>query len=276
MRKKTQNTHKKSKGSTKATKSEELSSKGASCSKELDSELSKNKVAVTFEEDSDVVEMHVEGEITSEGELPSDTDESEIEEPENENDGDTSGYAVNHQQTSSEYSDIQQSEAESDASQYSTSQRKKKKRRGKKRQNMEQKLDNLTNVLSVMQQMMIQKGFLEDKDDKSTDPPSKKVKSKVVKINTDGQAEKGKEYCHNSDSNSDTTVYKNAVADATEQTDKANRVAVNVDSELTFNIAKQTTQEHRIDTSDEMLEPDINDQFMAECHVQAMKMQQEQ
>ena len=281
---KMQNTHKRSKGLTKATK--ELSTKEASSSKDLDSEVTKNKVAATFEEDNDIVEMDVEGEITSEGELPSDADESEVDEPENENDGDTSGYSVHHHQTGSEYSDNQQSEVESDVSQYSTSQRKKKKSRDKQRQNMEQKLDNLTNALSVMQQMMIQKGFLEDNDEKETDLPSKKVKSKVVKINTDGQEEKGKNHSNDSDSNSDTTVYKNAVANATKQTDKVNRVAVDVDSEITFNIAKQTvhgepkhdstSSEDRIDMSDEMLEPDINDQFIAECQVQAMKMQQEQ
>ena len=40
---------------------------------------------------------------------------------------------------------------------------------------------------------MLQQGFMEDKEDKDVDPPSKKVKSKVVKINLDDQAGKGKE-----------------------------------------------------------------------------------
>ena len=94
-----------------------------------------------------------------------------------------------------------------------------------------------------MQQIMLQQGFMGDKEDKDVDPPSKKVKSKVVKINLDDQARKGKEESNDSDSNSDTTVYKNAVANTSGQVnaDHPNKIAVDVDSEITFNMAKQRT-----------------------------------
>ena len=54
--------------------------------------LPRNKYVASFEEDNDIVEMDVEGEITSEGELPSDTDESKVDDAQN--DGNTSGYSA--------------------------------------------------------------------------------------------------------------------------------------------------------------------------------------
>ena len=248
---------------------------------------SKEQCTATFQEGDDIVEMGFEGEISSDGEADTKSELSESEgeivqsnhkqssqdESERENSDKVGGYQSDMSVSQS------QLEAESERS-YEGQRRCKRKKKSKRRCEMTDKIDNLTNAVAAMQDMMLKKGFLDQQQEKST---SKMVQSKVVKINDEKNYPKGVgKNDNNFDINSETAVYDNAV----EKANSRDRQVSPVDSEVTFNIdvdrketdkdRVSTSSEDHINTSDELLEPDVNEQFIVECQAEARRIQKEQ
>ena len=150
---------------------------------------------------------------------------------------------------------------------------------------METKLDNLTNALSVMQNMMLKLGFGQTSEWNDDDLSMPQVKSKVVKVTNN--EDHGKTEIEVTNSNSETTIYQNAV----EKVGTVNKeTRVEVDSEITFRLnepqvnqneqnkqnSSLSEEQEPIDTSDELIEPDINEKFIAECEAEALRMHQRQ
>ena len=139
-----------------------------------------------------------------------------------------------------------------------------RRKRDKKQRDMENKLDSLTNALTAVQDMLVQKGFQKDEMPQANQPSTSRVKSKVVKINPGKQIMEPLD--NEIETNSETTIYRDAVPRAV----GGDGVEIPVDKEVSFrmwdkgkNRQSTSSEEGKIDTSDELLEPDINDQFIA-------------
>ena len=140
----------------------------------------------------------------------------------------------------------------------------------KKKQNrcsLEDKLDDVTSTLKVMQEFMIKKGLFEDNEaswDTSQVVKSKQNKDKTGEINPEGES---------SQSGSETTIYQEAVLQ-----DQSNKMEV--DSEITFNLINQKvntdsmSSEEQMDTSDELADLNV-DKFIAECQKDARQRSHE-
>ena len=142
----------------------------------------------------------------------------------------------------------------SDDSQPQRKHKKKKMKSGKRkhRKSMENKIDMLSNSVLAMQNMMAQKGFFGE-------PGTSGGSSHTAKKNNN----QGNSTLLSS--NSETTIYKNAV-------DKIQDMEVEqeyVDNEITFQHKSKrdssSSEDKRVDTSDELVDYDINDQFIADC-----------
>ena len=98
-----------------------------------------------------------------------------------------------------------------------------------------------------MQDMMLEKGFLKKNDDENTKNKQDKGKNTTKKVAVDKD-----------DSMSETMIYKDAVQKVIEN-----------DPEITFNFKNDkrdsSSSEERINTSDELMEIDVADQFIADC-----------
>ena len=142
----------------------------------------------------------------------------------------------------------------------------------KSRKSVEDRLDGLTSAFFAIKDAMTQQGFL---DQQSPVQKSKTVKSKVVKVNNQGK----KILPNIDDEQSETTIYHDAI-------EKIKGSVDNSDSEIMFNFAKQNDnvdqdtgnsdseqnmQVDTVDTSDEMLEMNDAEKFIAECAEQARK-----
>ena len=151
-----------------------------------------------------------------------------------------------------------------------------------RRVSMEDKLDSLTSVVGNLQHLLIQQGVLGDpqktkkvaRQEREPSTPTRKrsmPKGKSAIVNDDQDIELDKQGVN--DSESETTVYKDAVRCDRDNTD----MIEDMDTEITFNFKKRdsSSSEDRIDTSDEMIKVDVNDQFIAECRDAAKKMRRE-
>ena len=86
-------------------------------------------------------------------------------------------------------------------------------------------------------------------------------------------------------SNSETTIYHNAVEfmevdneyHVDNETEKGN-YGVTDDPEITFKVRQRdsTSTEDQVNTSDELMEIDINEQFIAECAAEARNSRQKE
>ena len=129
---------------------------------------------------------------------------------------------------------------------------------------MEQKLDTLSTTLQNMHQMMVAKGIFDEEESHQDKPRGKKAK----------QLDEGIQ--EETDRDSETTIYKNAVKKAKPRQEK---IEFNVDHEVSFNYKNKndsSSSDERIDTSDELMEiddheinVDLSDQFIADCATEA-------
>ena len=230
-------------------------------------------------EDECEVAMEVDGNITSDGELDSEN-ESEVE-----SDGETTmnitqqGSDIDHNSEgeiagSDKYETESEDESESDTDEETRRRRERhmrKKARCDRRSSMEDKLDTLSVAVGNIQQMMVDKGFLNSNHNKE------EAKKKGCKVNQTKDRSKGKDITngkknstHNEYPNSGliTTVYHNAVRKVSE-----NETVDVGDPEVTFNFKKQdsSSSEDKIDTSNELIEMDVHDQFISDCQAAARK-----
>ena len=118
---------------------------------------------------------------------------------------------------------------------------------------MEQQWDTMASSLKAVQELLVVNGMLKDN-----------------KRSTSGK----------SDSESVTTVYKNAVEKVDDSRPQPLPVQFAVDSEITFNVKNNrdsTSSEERMDTSDELMEIegelDVNERFIADCAAEARRAQ---
>ena len=117
-------------------------------------------------------------------------------------------------------------------------------------------LDQLTNSVQAMQEMMMIQQTNQRQEDKDT--------RKMKRSQTEEKKNEGNQT--NDGNESDTTIYQN-ILNKTPQKEE-----IRVDSEITFNETRMrdsTSSEDQINTSDELMDVDINEQFIAECATQA-------
>ena len=151
-----------------------------------------------FQERDETVEMEVdEGNEMSDGEIDSESDEdSQMVDPSS--DGDDGTISNENAEQSATYSTDNEIDAEDEEELRKRQKREKRKEKLERWASMENKLDTLSSTLQTMQQMMVEKGFFEEKN---TEKPQRKEKGKQ-------NHQEGKI----SDSEtSEVTIYKNAV-----------------------------------------------------------------
>ena len=132
---------------------------------------------------------------------------------------------------------------------------------------MEQKIDDLTSSLKIMQDMMMKRGLLDEQTSKESH--GQRQKTQKTEVNPKGKKDSnGVDVATLVNSESDTTIYHKVVMpeSTTQSQEKDYR---EVDSEVTFKIVKEgqrvsTSSEEQIDTSDEMLDVDVH-RFIADC-----------
>ena len=220
-----------------------------------------NEVAMEIQADKDVSDGEDKDQSfadDSNSELESDDGEISDREESNDDNENEEQHLTNQQELSNEEA-ISDSEDEKLAQKKAEKQQRRQARK-ERRESMENKLDSLTSSVQVMQELMMKSGY----GHQEAMQPSTSSKPRKT----------GKNGCNQKDSSdqiealSKTTIYKDAVRKQMEVDDP----------EITFNFNKRdsSSSEDRIDTSDELMEIDVNDQFIADCAQQAEKQQQQQ
>ena len=155
--------------------------------------------------------------------------------------------------------------------------RRNNKSKSKKRQSVEQRLDQMSDTLAVMKEFFMTK-MKSDGENKMVSLNEKRTAPKE-KQSTDCNKDKGTAI----ESTSETTVYHNAL-------NKLSETEVIVDPEITFRInetnekdqhCNSSSSEERIDTSDELMDVDIdqnplNERFIADCEAEACRKKEDQ
>ena len=213
-----------------------------------------NNEIVQFEEEGEIIQMEIDDGGATAAEFSSEGDCYQ-------NDGSQNDNSSESEQ--SEQSDNYESEAESgeihntetdpeetnesfiETCKNTASLKVKKRKKNSNRHSVEDQLSSMSNTLTVMKELLMKNGI--------TDLPE----------GNQNQSTKGKALERQTNlSESDTTIYQNAL----EKVDSGDIV---VDAEITFkNRESSSSEEGKIDTSDEMMEIDCNN-FIAECTAQA-------
>ena len=200
---------------------------------------------VRFEENNNLIELGV-TENDDKTEFPSEAEDSSSDESEEE-EGEITDNDEN--EVGNQESEQEQSEPEVPP------QKSVRKVVRKSRPSVEDKVDELSSTVKAMQEMMREKGLLEEFE-KSQNKRKKKVTKK--KQNHHHKSSKDQSACESEEENSDTTIYQEAVkAVAIEYQE--------TDPEISFKInskRESTSSEDQIDTSDEILDVD---NFIADC-----------
>ena len=131
---------------------------------------------------------------------------------------------------------------------------------------MQSQLRDLSSTLTTLKKMMFDKGFFDTDDcDKSKKGkrPAIGVNGTILHSNKNNKDTEGILVPDQTCTGSETTIYKNAVEF------QENEELINVDQEVSFRMKKKnresSSSEEPIDTSDEIMEIDINEQFIADC-----------
>ena len=216
-------------------------------------EPSEIKFEEQFVEDGDIVKMNVNAEEdefgSEEGKVnDSETDEedySEVGETEDEHEGSSANEA-------DEYNSVK-------------SPRRRKKKKSRKR--MEEKIDNLSNALMAMQNIMVQNGILRNNGDQNAEAANKMKEKQHIKTGKNDEViEAGIPSINNS--SSETTVYENAVPEAAPSTVEIDGGEVILNLKRSKQGNNQSSDEQG-DTSDELI--NVTDQFTADCAAEAVR-----
>ena len=196
------------------------------------------------------------GEITSEAESESESDR--------ESDSNAASEVEENETESEKYTDIDD-RAEADLDQSRDESESRVKCKGKKRLSVDDKLDNLSNVVLEMHALMKRKG-LYDEDNQFLRSKKKKTSKEANQGYNKGQgqvvAKKPASVTdHVCNSNSDTTVYNNGVQFVPQGTEPLAMVDEQ-DPEIILNFRvknrESSSSEGQIDTSDELMEIDAD------------------
>ena len=204
-----------------------------------------------FVKDGDIVKMNVNADEDEFGSEEGKVNDSETDEEDH----------SEIEETEDEYKESSANEEEEQVTVYSPQWKKKR----KNRKHMEEKIDNLSNALMAMQNIMVQNGILRNKNDQEAavlDRPGGKTQHKT------GKGVEIIEACIPSvkNSNSETTVYENAVPEAAPST-------IEVDGgEVIINLKRSKQgnnplSDEQADTSDKLI--NVTDQFIADCAAEA-------
>ena len=237
-----------------------------------DGELQFHADTVQFEEDENAIQM----EVNASQDFDSDGDQSS--DSENEGNGYDSSAASEVSETEGSQSELDHTNDHSLAGDedYHVATPKKRgkahRKRTEKRQSVKEKLDTLSNAVISLQSLMEKKGLFNTpakktakENNRKRDVPSKNrmpQKGEVAGVNS---------------SNSETTIYQNAVefmeVDQVIGQEKDGFYEIN-DPEVMFKSKTRasTSSEDHVNTSDEMMEIDINEQFIAECVAEASQV----
>ena len=214
-------------------------------------DVSENDFEEQFVEDGDIVKMNVNADDDEFGSKEGEVNDSEMDEEDHSEMEETE----DEYEESSAYEDEEQNPVHSP--------RHKKKRKSWKR--MEEKIDNLSNALMDMQNIMVQNGILRNKNDQGA---AETDKSKVKTSHKTGKGDEIIEACVPSvkNTNSETTVYENAVPEAAPSTIEVE------DGEVILNLKRgkqgnNPSSDEQADTSDELI--NVTDQFIADCAAEA-------
>ena len=192
-----------------------------------------------FEEDGNFIEMGVNAE--------EDDFESESEDREIADDSDSRDVSQSESELE-KYTGTDTSASGEEEADSSPVHKRKIKKRKKNNKRMEAKIDNLSNALMAMQNMMVQKGILGQEHSKTESKKGDRAQDTSV-LNT----------------NSETTIYENAVNKECE--------SIKIDGgEIILNLNKnkqvlQNSSDEQADTSDELI--NVTEQFIADCTAEA-------
>ena len=139
-------------------------------------------------------------------------------------------------------------------------------KRKPERLSVEEKLDSLIDTLQVMQNMMIQRGFFDQQTPRKQKGKAGKSKGKLP---PDGPLE----------SNLRTTIYHDILEkQIQENPGEILHCEIDDDPEISFKRTcerESSSSEEPIDTSDETINMDVNDQFIADCATEETKQRRD-
>ena len=215
----------------------------------------KHTAAVSFEEEGETIQMEINDGGAAANEFNSDDgDTTQESDSDHDNENDTEmeeGEFTNPSEVESSSAD--ESEEESKSPTVSPWSAKKLKKKAKCK-SMEDWLDTLSSTLLAVTELISKGGI-----------PASNIQSKQEEKNPNGK--------HQSDTMSDTTIYDNALQKIVqvdpEISFKEKIVEKEVQLEKEVDKRDSTSSEEQIDTSDELIEMDVHDKFIAECAAEA-------
>ena len=155
--------------------------------------------------------------------------------------------------------------------------------RKKKHNSLQEKLDDVSSMLKIMQEMMVKKGFFAEEKGKSNTKENSQLVGRKQNKGSRGEINDNVNNADNSTtsqthSNSETTIYREAVLP--EQQLVVNKISSDkdmvqiVDNEISFHVKRKdsTSSDEQIDTSDELLDVD---KFIADCQEDARRQSKE-
>ena len=230
-----------------------------------------------FVEDGNHMIMEISGgnldddEFRSEGEVTS-SDESEQEDCENnttdseaDNDTEQEG-SVN--QSFTDYETVTMNDEDDEENEKGQTSKKKSKA---KRQSMEEKLESLQSSVMAMQELLMKHQGMTRKEKQQ----NLKQKEVGIRSKTKSPYNKNKGIDTVISNTSETTVYHNLLSKVDENSlnnELPQPMDIEEDQEISFKMKPQrnsSSSEDQIDTSDELIEIDINEKFIADCAAEA-------
>ena len=136
----------------------------------------------------------------------------------------------------------------------------KQKKKHDQRRSVEDKIDTLNSTVLNLQNLMKDRGFFDKPSTSSNSTRDKKRRSK--------SRDRGKDtsdHCSATGTSSNTAIYNNAVQFQDELVRFEHEQQV--DKEISFRVKNRdsSSSEDKIDTSDELMEIDLSDEFIADC-----------
>ena len=200
---------------------------------------------VCFEENNNLIELSV-TKNDDKSEFPSEAEESSSDESEEEE-----GEIADNKDKDNEGQESEPEQIEREASPRKVT----RKVIRRSRPSVEDKVDELSSTVKAMQEIMREKGLLEEFEKSQN---KRKKKSTKEKRSHHHRSSKDNNACESEEENSDTMIYQEAVkADELECQETDPEISLKLNSKR-----ESTSSEDQIDTSDEILDVD---NFIADC-----------
>ena len=191
----------------------------------------------------------------------SETDDGEISDQEEDNDYESEDHTLASQLDPTSNDEEGLDSEDEKLARRKAEKQKRKQAHKERRESMENKLDSLTSSVQVMQELMMRSGYAHQE-------PKPSTSSKPRDTGKNDSNQKESNLSDQTEALSETTIYKDAVHKQREEDNP----------EISFNFKNKrdsSSSEERIDTSNELMEIDVNDQFIADCAKQAERQKQQ-